>query len=183
MSDAGISMDQIAGAGARPGDPARRRSSCASSRTTWSAPARSGYSCAYSNTCPGATPTTPLPMENDPARRVRAAVRRRRQHRSARRGWRACAADRSILDSLTERARAAATSGSVRAIAPRSSEYLDAVRDVERRIQMAETQSPASCRRSSSRPASRRRSTSTRKLMFDLQVLAYQTDLTRVITS
>ena len=53
-------------------------------------------------------------------------------------------------------------------------EYLDAVRDVERRIQNAEAAERRSCRSSSIRPAFRPRSTSTPKLMFDLQVLAYQ---------
>ena len=61
-------------------------------------------------------------------------------------------------------------------------EYLEAIRDVERRIQKAEAQSdqdlpaidhPAGI------PASYEEHV---KLMFDLQVLAYQCDLTRVIT-
>src|SRR6185436_5586694 len=61
-------------------------------------------------------------------------------------------------------------------------EYLEAVRDVERRIQMAETQSnrqlpvmthPAGI------PATYEEHVN---LMFDLQVLAYQADLTRVTT-
>jgi hypothetical protein len=61
-------------------------------------------------------------------------------------------------------------------------QYLDAVRDVERRIQLAEAQShrelpevdqPAGIPRTYEEHA---------KLMFDMQVLAYQTDLTRVIT-
>ena len=61
-------------------------------------------------------------------------------------------------------------------------QYLDAIRDVERRIQMAESQSnrelpevdqPAGI------PATYEEHA---KLMFDMQVLAYQTDLTRVIT-
>ena len=62
------------------------------------------------------------------------------------------------------------------------SEYLEAVRDIERRIQRAEEQSgrelpmvdqPAGIPASFEEHA---------KLLFDLQVLAYQTDLTRVIT-
>ena len=72
---------------------------------------------------------------------------------------------------------------SVRATARSSREYLDAIRDVERRIQKAEAQSDtgAAGRRTAGRH--RRRSFEEyAKLMFDLQVLAYQSDLTRVIT-
>jgi hypothetical protein len=63
------------------------------------------------------------------------------------------------------------------------SEYLDAVRDVERRIQLAEEQNsrelPTMDRPAGGYPASYEQYA---KLMIDLQVLAYQTDLTRVIT-
>jgi len=62
-------------------------------------------------------------------------------------------------------------------------EYLDSVRDVERRIQKAEAQSarelPVVEQPSGSAPASFDEYV---RLMFDLQVLAYQCDLTRVIT-
>jgi hypothetical protein len=62
-------------------------------------------------------------------------------------------------------------------------EYLDAVRDVERRIAKAEAQSarelPAVDAPSGSIPGSFEEYA---KLMFDLQVLAYQSDMTRVIT-
>ena len=69
-----------------------------------------------------------------------------------------------------------------RAIALKIDEYLDAVRDIERRIQKAEEQSQRSCR-SSAQPGGMPASFEEHvKLMFDLQVLAYQTDLTRVIT-
>jgi hypothetical protein len=63
------------------------------------------------------------------------------------------------------------------------SEYLDAVRDVERRIQLAEEQSsrelPTIDRPAGGFPASYEQYA---KLMIDLQVLAYQTDMTRIIT-
>ena len=61
-------------------------------------------------------------------------------------------------------------------------QYLDSVRDVERRIQMAEAQSGRELpelTQPSGIPATYEEHA---KLMFDLQVLAYQTDLTRVIT-
>ena len=61
-------------------------------------------------------------------------------------------------------------------------EYMEAIRDVERRIQMAEEQGAQelpSLERPVGIPATFQEHT---KLMFDLQTLAYQTDLTRVIT-
>ncbi len=61
-------------------------------------------------------------------------------------------------------------------------EYLDAIRDTERRIEIAEKQADRevpSVDRPAGTPASFE---DYAKLMIDLQVLAYQTDLTRVIT-
>ena len=61
-------------------------------------------------------------------------------------------------------------------------EYLDAIRDIERRIQIAEEQSDREVpafERPVGVPVSFEEYA---KLMFDLQVLVYQTDLTRVIT-
>jgi hypothetical protein len=61
-------------------------------------------------------------------------------------------------------------------------EWLDAIRDTERRIQVAEEQSSRelpSLERPVGIPATYKEHA---KLMFDLQVLAFQADLTRVIT-
>lgn len=140
-----------------------------------------GFSCAYVNTLCWRGPTTPLPMENNPravferlfgdASGLDAAARQTRMRR-----------DRSLLDSVTEK-----VADLERTVGPgdrrKLSEYLDAVRDVERRIQKAEAQSarelPAFDAPSGSIPA---RFEDYAKLMFDLQVLAYQTDMTRVIS-
>ena len=139
-----------------------------------------GFACAYSNTISWRSPTTPLPMENNP----RAVFERLfgdsgstdPSARLARIGE-----QRSILDSVTE---TVAELG--RGVGPRDrvriGEYLDAVRDIERRIQRAEEQSAetlAVVDQPAGIPASYDEHA---KLMFDLQVLAYQTDLTRVIT-
>ena len=140
-----------------------------------------GFSCAYTNTISWRGATTPLPMENDP--RVvfeRLFGDRGSTDRAARLAR--IAADRSILDSVTRPHRRPAAGGSARAIAPSSREYLEAVRDVERRIQKAEEQSGQQLplvQQPAGIPASFEDHA---KLMFDLQVLAYQTDLTRVIT-
>ena len=92
-------------------------------------------------------------------------------------------ADRSILDSVLEK-----TTSLQQRLGTKDrsklADYLEAIRDVERRIQLAEAQSaknvavpvvaqPAGVPSGYDEHA---------KLMFDLQVLAYQSDLTRVIT-
>jgi len=139
-----------------------------------------GFSCAYTNTIAWANEVTPLPMENNPrvvfermfgdSGSTDPAVRQAR-----------LAKDASLLDSVTERAadlsRELGTYDQVKL-----SQYLDAVRDIERRIQMAEAQSdrelpvvaqPAGIPGAVGEHAA---------LMFDLMALAYETDLTRVVT-
>ncbi len=95
-----------------------------------------GYNCVYVNTLSWSSPTTPLPMENNPrivferlfgdggtADERRAEMRR----------------DRSILDSVSDD-----MARLVRSLGPgdraRVDQYVDAVREVERRIQRAEAQ-------------------------------------------
>lgn len=139
-----------------------------------------GLSCTFHNTISWRTPTTPLPMENNP----RVVFTRlfgdsgstdpsiRRVHRRR---------DQSILDSVTETA-----ADLERGLGPEDrgkiSQYLEAVRDSERRIQKAEqqqaTELPAVAQPAGI-PASYEDHA---KLMFDLQVLAFQSDLTRVIS-
>ncbi len=140
----------------------------------------SGYSCAYVNTLSWRTPTTPMPMENHP----RAVFERLFGDsdstdptvRLAR-----IQEDRSILDVVTQQvSRLLRDLGS--SDRSKLTEYLDAVRDVERRIQMAEgqsTQEVPALDRPEGIPATIEEHA---KLMFDLQVLAYQSDLTRVTT-
>jgi hypothetical protein len=138
-----------------------------------------GRSCVYTGTIAWAGPTSPLPMEHDPgAAFVRlfgdgdlsdTAARRRRMERRG-----------SILDSLADeitrlRARLAAADRA------RIAGYLDAVRDVERRIQktMAHNAELPAFNRPAGVPESFAEHA---RLMFDLQLLAYQGDVTRVTT-
>jgi hypothetical protein len=139
-----------------------------------------GYSCAYSSTLSWLTPTLPLMAENNPRvvfdrlfggsdssdPRVRAA---RLQQ------------DRSILDSVTERVKALQ-----RRLGPgdnrKVNDYLESLRDVERRIQNAEEQSSKESpdvQRPEGIPDGFEPHV---KLLYDLQLLAFQCDLTRVIT-
>jgi len=139
-----------------------------------------GWSCAYINTISWRTPTTPLPMEYNP----RAVFERLFGDRDTTDPSELRARlreNRSLLDSVTD-----AVGGLLTGLGPgdraKLTEYLEAIRDVERRIQMAEEQSSRelpTLERPAGIPANYEEHA---KLMFDLQVLAYQTDLTRVIT-
>jgi Protein of unknown function (DUF1552) len=139
-----------------------------------------GYSCAYTNTISWRSASTPLPMENDPRALFERLFGEGDLDPAARQSR--IAADRSILDSVTER-----IADLNRRVGPRDrgklSEYLDALRDIERRIQKAEEQSSRELSITLDQPAGIPASYEDHvKLMFDLQLLAYQTDLTRVIT-
>lgn len=137
-------------------------------------------SCAYLGTLSWKSPTQPLPMEWNPRAvfeklfgdtgstdRV-ARDKRLAQHKS-------------ILDSVNDK-----LSGLKRELGPgdqrKMDEYTEAVRDVERRVQMAEAQRdvelPAFEQPLGAPPVFEDHL----ELMYDLQLLAYQADLTRVIS-
>ena len=139
-----------------------------------------GYSCTYSHTISWRSPRTPLPMAHNPrvvfermfgdGGTTDPAARRARMQRN-----------RSLLDSVTGKV-TDLRRGLGPSDADKLTEYLDAVRDIERRIQTAEARAdhelppldqPAGVPPTFAEHA---------RLMFDLQVLAYQSDLTRVIT-
>ena len=139
-----------------------------------------GYSCAYANTLSWRSPTTPLPMENDPR-----VVFERLFGGNASTDpevWRARREeDRSILDAVGDKvARLQRDLGQRDRL--KLDEYLAAIRDLERRIQMAEAQSERELPVMDQPPGVPATFEKHAKLMFDLQVLAYQADLTRVIT-
>jgi hypothetical protein len=138
-----------------------------------------GFACVYQNNLSWSSPTTPLPSEAHPrvvferlfgdggtsADRI-AEMRK----------------DASLLDSmLTDIARLE------RKLGPEDrskvNEYLDTVREVERRIQQAESAAADSNLPDLDRPVGVPAKYSEHaKLMIDLQVLAFQADVTRVIT-
>jgi hypothetical protein len=139
-----------------------------------------GYSCAYTNTLCWRSPTTPMPMENNPRavfeRLFGSSDTTDPAERLAR-----IKKDRSILDAVTQDV-ARLQTGLGTADRRKLTEYLDAVRDVERRIQKVEQQSSQELptfARPVGIPATFEEHY---KLMTDLQVLAYQADKTRVIT-
>ena len=139
-----------------------------------------GYSCAYTNTIAWRTPTTPLPMENDPravferlfgsADSTDAAARLARIRQ-----------DRSVLDYVSDRV-AGLKHDLGHGDRTKLTQYLDAVRDVERRIQMAEEQSDREMPLVERPVGIPDTFDGHARLMFDLLTLAYQTDLTRIGT-
>jgi len=139
-----------------------------------------GYSCAYGTTLSWSSPTTPLPTQSSPrlvfeqlfgdggtAAQQLAAARTRR----------------SILDStIGEMSALNAKLGTAdRRIV---SDYLDVLREVERRIQQVETKNAEAPLPEYERPGIGvpERFDDHTKLMFDLQHLAFQADITRVTT-
>ena len=139
-----------------------------------------GSSCAYTNTIAWRTPTTPLPVERDPravferlfgtSGSTDPAARLARLER-----------DRTIIDAVAselkrlERLLGAGDRAKV-------SEYVDSVRDVERRIQTAEDQSSRELPLVDEPVGIPDDYATHAQLQMDLLALAYQTDLTRVST-
>jgi hypothetical protein len=139
-----------------------------------------GYSCVYANTISWASPLQPLPMEIDP----RVAFERlfgdggTAQERLTRRQ-----ADRSVLDAITAEI-AHLKSGLDKSDSRRLTDYLADVREIERRIQKIEKYNASGEARALPQapigvPDSFEEHV---KLMFDLQVLAFMANVTRVST-
>ncbi len=138
-----------------------------------------GYACVYHNCLSWSSPTTPLPSEAHPrvvferlfgdgatAAERRAALRSRA----------------SLLDSVLEEF-AQLNNQLGPADRVRVGQYLDSIREVERRIQRAEANAAANPDWDVERPVGVPASYADHaRMMFDLQVLAFQADVTRVIT-
>jgi hypothetical protein len=138
-----------------------------------------GFACAYQNNLSWSSPTTPLPAEAHP--RVvferlfgdgGSSAERRAELRK----------NKSVLDSITEEMASLKTSLGA-GDRSRIDHYLDSVREVERRIQKAESQAAGSKMPPLDRPIGVPAAYADHaRLMFDLQTLAFQADITRVIT-
>ena len=139
-----------------------------------------GSSCVYTDTISWRSRTTPLPMEHNPRvvfeRLFGEADTTDPKARLARLASRRSLLD-SVADSIADLRQQLGVADRVKV-----NEHLDAIRDIERQIQKAEEQGarelPA-IERPAGVPATFPEHA---RLMFDLQVLAYQSDLTRVIT-
>ena len=138
-----------------------------------------GYACAYQNNLSWSSSTTPLPTEADPRivfERLFGDGGTSSQRRAELRK------NNSILDWMRDDlARLQRELGA--GDRTRVDQYLDSVREVERRIQRAERTADTSIDVEAARPASVPASWEDHvKLMFDLQVLALRSDQTRIIT-
>jgi Protein of unknown function (DUF1552) len=176
----GISADQIAAQYL--GSQTRFASleiGCDDSRTVGNCD--SGYSCAYTNSLAWRGPATPMPPETNPRlvfERLFGDIdtslppetrARRLQYR------------RSILDLVNERTtRLSADLGA--ADKRKLDEYLSSIREIEQRIERAEkdlTGLVPTIDKPSGVPVAFNEYVN---LMFDLQIIAFQTDMTRVVT-
>ncbi len=138
-----------------------------------------GFSCAYMNTISWRTPTTPLPMEINP--RV-VFTRLFGDGANAEERLQRIDEQQSILDAVM---------GQVRHLEgklgpndrSRISEYLDTVREIERRIQLAEKQNANSTLAVPAAPTGIPDDNQEHtKLMFDLMTIAFQANITRIST-
>ena len=136
------------------------------------------YSCAYMNTISWSSATSPVPMEINP--RVVFERLFGRPGTSAQRQQR-MQTDKSILDSLTDDVKDLERGLGTRDLG-RLNEYLDRVREVERRIQLSE-QTQANSVLAVDAPLGIPETWEEHALlMYDLAALAYQADITRVLT-
>jgi len=177
--EAGVSMDQIAA------KELGRHTQLASlelglESTESAASCDNGFNCVYTSTISWRSATTPLPAEHNPRvvfeRMFGDAASTDPAARLAR-----IQQERSILDSVRQR-----ITKLEQYVGPgdrtKLDEYFEAIRDVERRIQNAEQQSSKELpvvEQPAGIPATFEQHA---KLMYDLYALAYQCDLTRVIT-
>ena len=138
-----------------------------------------GYACVYQNNLSWSSPTTPLPAEAHPRlvfEKLFGAGGTPSQRRDALRR-------RSSLLDFVKEDLASLRSELGPADQSRIDDYLASVREVERRIEKAESAIEDQPPRDMERPAGVPNSYAEHaRLMFDLQLLAWQSDVTRVIT-
>ncbi|HLK50016.1 MAG TPA: DUF1552 domain-containing protein [Bryobacteraceae bacterium] len=139
-----------------------------------------GYSCAYSSTLSWLTPTLPLMAENNPRvlfqRMFGSSDSTDPRVREAR-----LRQDHSLLDSVNDRVRQLQRQLGA-ADNRKMNDYLASLRDVERRIQKAEEQSSKELPDVPQPAGIPEKFEDHVRLLYDLQLLAFQSDLTRVIT-
>jgi hypothetical protein len=137
-----------------------------------------GYGCAYFNTISWRTPTVPLPMENSPqvvfeklfgdGGTTEQRLRRKLE-------------DRSILDSIRQQT-LDLQRGLPASDRTRIDTYLDDIREIERRIKLAEAQAATNQALPDAPVGTPETFDVHIKLMYDLLALAYKSDVTRVAT-
>jgi len=141
----------------------------------------SGYSCAYTNSISWQGPSTPLPPEANPRLLFERLFGDFDPSVSAETRARRALYRKSILDSATDET--SKLMGAVGAADKHKlDEYLTTIREVELRIEQAE-KNPAPADPGMEKPSGIPSDFSEHaKILYDLQVLAFQADLTRVAT-
>src|SRR5438067_7615014 len=175
--DAGISMDQIlAQETGKHTQLASLELAIESGET--SGACDTGFACPYTNTISWKSQNTPLPTQNNPRivfeRLFGDSTRTDPKARLARLGQ-----QRSVLDSVSEEV-AHLQGALTQSDRTKLSEYLDAIRGVEQRIQIAEAQSDQELPLVDHPAGVPARWEDHLNLMLDLQVLAFRCDPTRV---
>ena len=176
---AGVTIDQIA-AGHLGEETQLRSLELSMDSPEFGGTCDTGFACVYTNTLSWRGPTSPQPMQNNPrlvfermfgeGGTTDPAVRLAR--------WRQRG---SILDSVREKVDGLGGTLETEDRA-KLDEYLESIRDIERRIQLAEEQSDREIPEVLQPAGIPNNFEAHAELMFDLQVLAFQADLTRVTT-
>lgn len=175
---AGTTIDQVLAAAIGQETPIPSLELATTDYTGYIGACTSGFSCAYTNTISWSSPTTPLPMEINPrvvfermfGRPGSADERRARAGRNL-----------SILDFISREA------GRLqRDLGPRDrrrlGEYLDNIREIERRIQRTEARGASEVTTTPLPIGIPEVFEDHLALMYDLMTVAFQSDLTRVAT-
>jgi hypothetical protein len=141
----------------------------------------SGYSCAYTNTISWRNPTTPMPVEVNP-RAVFERMFGDGESTDPAARMAAMKEQSSILDYITGDA-ARLSNGLGATDRGKLDQYLEAIRDIERRIQKAEEQNATMKMPVMERPTGIPEEFEDHAhLMMDLLALAFQADMTRVVS-
>ena len=175
----GTSVDQLIASKLGKDTPFSSLQICIENATELAGQSAGGYSSAYTNTISWASPSTPLPMEHRPREIFERLfgdagtdpeARQKRINRQ-----------KSILDfvqdDVNRMRKSLGASDSVKL-----SEYLDSLRDVESRVQLAEEKTSNMELPDIETPLTIPAHEEHLRLMYDLMLLAFQTDMSRVFT-
>jgi hypothetical protein len=175
---AGVTIDQVIADQIGQDSAMRSLELATEDFTGWIGGCDPSYSCAYMNTISWKNATTPMPMEINP----RSVFERMfgRPGTSAQRKAR-MATDRSVLDSLVDELNGLRSGLGGRDL-NRLNDYTENVREIEQRIQKAEKQSSTSVEAPDAPIGIPEEFEDHASLMYDLMALAYEANLTRVVT-
>jgi hypothetical protein len=175
---AGITVDQVIANKIGQDTPFPSLELATEDFTGWIGGCDTAYSCAYMNTISWKSPTTPLPMEINPR-----VVFERMFGRPGTRAQRLARMqeNRSILDSVMQDVADLEKKLGTKDRA-RLNDYLDNVREIEQRIQKTEKQTTTSVNLPDAPIGIPESFDDHAKLMYDLMAVAYESNVTRVIS-